>query len=197
MFFQPTSTDKLNSSCRICLNDKIEVNSSSNLYLSKSRSYQEIYFKCTGIEFCDDAEISCWICDDCEKTLLEFNNFREKCFDSVVYLKKICEQKSEEPLETQELNEDELVNKTEKLEDIKQTTKRKIGLICQICGKDCKKSVKKFGLHMRTHNPLDPTPYKCTHCDERFSNKKKARAHINLEHEEPKRERIQFNSIRN
>lgn len=92
------------------------------------------------------------------------------------------------------MNEDELVNKTEKLEDIKQTTKRKIGLICQICGKDCKKSVKKFGLHMRTHNPLDPTPYKCTHCDERFSNKKKARAHINLEHEEPKRERIQFNS---
>lgn len=186
-YFQPTSTEKLNSSCRICLNDKTEINSSSNVYLTKGTIYEEPYLKCTGIEFCADFAITTWICDDCAKTLLEFNHFREKCLDSVAYLKNSCENETTEPIEIIELDRDPLVDEIEKVEDIKRIdTKTKIGLICEICGKDFKKSVKRFGSHMRTHNPLDPMPYKCTQCDERFAAKKIVRAHIILEHENPK-----------
>lgn len=48
---------------------------------------------------------------------------------------------------------------------------------CEICDEELERGPKAYGLHMLTHNPLDPKPFKCPQCNEKFSHAHKYKIH--------------------
>lgn len=95
--------------CRSCLTTKTDLNSGFDL--NSSNEFQGILLKLTGVDVFQNKNISSWICDQCQKKIIDFDLFRTKFCESNEILIKKDETKSSldeksEDLEVMELIED-------------------------------------------------------------------------------------------
>lgn len=189
------------SSCRICLKatDTV-VKSILEIYSDNSTCYADIYLTCTGIDVREKPEMPSLICDDCDKSLLQFFNFRNQCIESNDFLCNIFiakeDSENENMLEIQnddykpddendDVNESsEEYSSEEELKPKKVKTQnrknKKVARVCEICGKQIVNGLKAYEFHLRSHDPSNPKLYECNYCDRQFRVKKSLIQHQNI-----------------
>lgn len=69
-----------NHKCRICLNEFLRTTANLN-----DEKLHSIFISITGIDARKTPEISTLICDICERNVLQFRQFQDKCWESDIY----------------------------------------------------------------------------------------------------------------
>lgn len=71
-----------NHKCRICLNKVFRTTANLN-----DEKLYSLFISITGIDVRKTPEISTLICGLCERNVLQFHNFQEKCWESDIFLR--------------------------------------------------------------------------------------------------------------
>lgn len=208
------------SSCRICLKSTDVARSILEIY-ADSTCYADIFLTCTGINVRDKPEVPSLICDSCDKSLLDFFNFRNQCIESNDFLCNSFVAKEENEIEILfEIEKDEFKPddesddfkpaddgsnvdvsseeySSEEEEEVKpkkvksQKRKNPVPRVCEICGKQIVNGLKAYESHLLSHDPSRPKLYDCKYCDRKFRVKKSLIQHQNI-HENKKPYNCQY-----
>lgn len=161
-----TSLSYSSNACRVCLQTKRIKKSVLNSYF-ESLCYPEIFLKCTGIDVVKRTDHPQWICNKCDKQLIDLYSFRQKCIEADETLNgndKKSESDDETPLN--ELDKSYIQSESEESEsdDGKQVYQK------------ITKQPPEIDVHL-----LNPQ-VKCDFCDQKFTNETTLKVHQNIMH---------------
>jgi hypothetical protein len=108
------------ASCRVCLEELINLRQPLTTLYHNGLSYEEIYRKCTGLNLhIDDPDYPMMICERCDEELLICYTFVKKCTDTEERLGVIFKPKSRIDFESmsQPKNEEVLVQNLDVVEE--------------------------------------------------------------------------------
>lgn len=110
-----------------------------------------------------------WICDNCNKLLIEFNRFRNMCFDTDIYLR-----------------DNSKINQKVTIDGVQEKKSESGDISVSQNGGGRKKRDTRIRTHLSTSSPSDPKPYNCPDCDQKFSESRQVYGHIRHVHKEAK-----------